>query len=329
MDILEIFNKKVVELGEEEVAKALEIPKQFIRQFVKGVKSPNAKTCQRVINLWANGSAQKVEEGDGEVCKFETDEHGAYNFEFVPAEWGTKKAKWQGRDVCLCLPGYNDVPPQSLFSMLCLALRYREAMRLNFRGDDSMIARSRNQLAKRFLDTGATWSIWLDSDMVFPIGHAGIYGTLTGMKMADKFLGMKTVERLISWNKTMVGGCYWDRRGSGKMICATKPDQPLIHPIPSDQLHAVSFVGTGCLAAHRQVYLDIVKKFPDTMHPDSIGNECGFFTPIQTTQRMLGEDESFAWRATEAGHPTFLDLGLICGHIGRSINGLPARGSRA
>lgn len=44
---------------------------------------------------------------------------------------------------------------------------------------------------------------------------------------------------------------------------------------------------------------------------------------------MLGEDESFAKRATDAGHPTFLDLGLICGHVGYgNVHGIPAKGSK-
>lgn len=191
-----------------------------------------------------------------------------------------------------------------------------------------MITRSRNQLAKRFLDTGASWSIWLDSDMVFPFGHAGAYSTMTNMKnVPEKFLGMDTIERLITWNKTIVGGCYWDRRGGGKLIAGSS--QPILSPIPSDNLQAITFNGTGCLAVHRQVFLDIAAKFPETMSAESLGNECGFFTNIQTPHRMLGEDESFAKRATDSGHPTYLDLGLICGHIGSgSVFGLPALGSK-
>jgi hypothetical protein len=100
-------------------------------------------------------------------------------------------------------------------------------------------------------------------------------------------------------------------------------------PIPHNSLQPIGFNGTGCLAIHRQVFLDIAAKFPETFSPQSLGNECGFFTNIQTPQRMLGEDESFAWRANEAGHPTFLDLGLLCGHIGTgNVHALPAQGSK-
>ncbi len=98
--------------------------------------------------------------------------------------------------------------------MLALVMKYRMALRFEHRGNDSMITRSRNQLAKRFLDTGASWSVWFDSDMVFPIGNAEVYMTLTNMRnVPNKFLGVHVIERLISWNKSIVGGCYWDRRG--------------------------------------------------------------------------------------------------------------------
>lgn len=234
---------------------------------------------------------------------------------------------WTGRDVCLCLPIYDQVPYEFFFTVASLIMKYRDALWLNSRGSDSMIARSRNHLAKRFLETGATWSIWFDSDMCFPMGHGGIYKTITGMENApNQMLELNTIDRLLSWKKSIVGGCYWDRRGSGKLIAGSR--QPILHMIPKNVLQPVDFVGTGCLAVHRQVFLDIAAKFPETMSPDSMGNECGFFTPMNTPQRMLGEDEAFAKRAADAGHTSFLDLGLLCGHVGRGVHGLPPKGSK-
>ena len=254
-------------------------------------------------------------------------EDGILNASFCPAEWGRKKAAWDGRDVCLCLPTYGPINEATMFTWMAMVMRYRMAIRLEHRGSDSMIARSRNQLTKRFLATGATWSVWFDSDMVFPFGHPGAFATITGMRDAsNEVLGQHAVERLISWGRTVVGGCYWDRRGSGRLIAGGSV--PILQPIPSNNLAAVAFVGTGCLAVKREVFLAIAEKFPDTMQEDSLGNECGFFTPIQTDKRMLGEDEAFAWRATQAGHPTYLDLGLICGHVGETIHGMPEKGSR-
>lgn len=322
MDILEILKKAHARLGLKETAKELEVDDWLVRHFIEGKKSPGYKTCQRIIDLWWESGGEKPQD-DGSDMKW-WDEEGIMNASYTPPEWGMKKKAWDGRDVCLCLPVYNDVPQAHYFCMLAMIAKYKMGLRIEFRGEDSMITRSRNQLAKRFLDSGATWSVWFDSDMVMPHGHAGIYGQNTGMKdhVAEKYLGMHTIERLICHGKTVVGGCYWDRRGSGRIIAGG--GGTIMHPIPSDTLHPVTFCGTGCLAVHRQVFLDIAKKFPETFSEKRIGNECGFFTNIQNPDRMLGEDESFAWRATECGHPTFLDLGLVCGHIGRgNIHGVP------
>lgn len=329
MQILEILRNKVEEIGIDEACKVLGAHKPIMTQFISGKKSPGLTTCQKIIDLWGNESkTSHVEQSDGSECNFDIDKDGILNGSYCPAEWGKKKAAWEGRDVCLCLPVYNSVPQAHYFSMLCTVMKYRMALRMEFRGEDSMITRSRNHLAKRFLNTGANWSIWFDSDMVFPFGHAGIYMTMTNMRnLPEVFLGLHTIERLLSWNKTIVGGCYWDRRGGGRLIAGG--GGALTRPIPHDSLHPLGFVGTGCLLVHRQVFLDIAAKFPETLSDESLGNECGFFTNIQIPQRMMGEDESFAKRATDAGHPTFLDLGLICGHIGSgNIHGIPLHGSK-
>lgn len=298
MDILKIFLSKVEELGIDEVAVQLNSPKHIVSQFAKGTKVPGYLTCQRIIDLWAEKT--------------------------FPVEPIPEKALWEGRDVCLCLPWYKETYPNTVLCIMAMWDKTR--MRMELRSDDSMITRSRNQLAKRFLDTGCTWSVWFDDDMVFPFGHAGIYMTITNMRhLPQKFLGIHTINRLISHGKTIVGGCYWDRRGGGKLIAG---GGNIMKSIPSDSLQPVGFVGTGCLAVHRQVFLDIAAKYPDTMHADSLGNESGFFTNIQTNQRMLGEDESFAVRANEAGHPSYLDLAVVCGHIGQNVHGIPTGGSK-
>lgn len=307
MDILKIFNDKVKEIGLEQVANALGIPKGIAKQFASGKKTPGYKSCQEIINLWGNGQDKDADAGLKELMGL------------------AEPDLWEGRDVCLCLPWYKETYPDTV--MCIMAMWDKSRMRLELRSGDSMITRSRNQLAKRFLDTGAAWSVWFDDDMVFPFGHAGIYQTMTNMKnVPHKFLEINTIERLISRGKTVVGGCYWDRRGGGKLIAGG--NQPILNPIPSDNLQAVAFVGTGCLAVHRQVFLDVAAKFPETLSPDSLGNECGFFTNIQTPQRMMGEDESFAKRATDAGHPSYLDLAICCGHIGSNIHALPLGGSK-
>ncbi len=233
---------------------------------------------------------------------------------------------WEGREICLLTPMYKFPHPNMVYCLL--AMWDRGIMRLEHRQGDSMIARSRNHLAKRFLDTPCKWSVWFDDDMVFPFGNAHVYATILGFPkhIPHEFMAVHTINRLTSWDKTIVGGLYWDRRGSGRLIAGGK--SPIMHAIPSNNLAIVKFNGTGCLAVHRQVYEDIIKKFPEVL-TNMMGNESGFFTPIMGEDgRMWGEDESFAWRAAQAGHDSFIDLGTICGHYGEQVATLPTTGSK-
>lgn len=330
MDIMRLIRKKREEFGLDGLAGLLGVTPQMAIKYMcddHEAARPRYGVIQRVIDLWGDelvaehlAKNKKVdEETDIQVRKISLEEK---------KEIDERNATvWEGKDICLCLPQYNRVHPLYMFSIM--AMWDRTKMRLEQRSSDSMIARSRNHLAKRFLDSGCTWSIWFDDDMIFPFGNAGIYYThLNGPRhIPHEFLGVHTINRLISWGKTVVGGMYWDRRGSGRLIAGG--NAPILNPIPSNTLAAVKFVGTGCLAVHRQVYLDIMKKFPEVKNEDAPGNESGFFAPIlDESGRMMGEDESFAWRATESGHPSYLDLGLICGHVGDAVRTLPENGSK-
>lgn len=228
---------------------------------------------------------------------------------------------WKGRDVCLCQPFYKSVLPETHFCIMAMWDPAR--MRLEQRSGD-MIVRSRNHLAKRFLETDATWSFWIDDDMILPFGHAGRFKQLTKPAfdhIADTWTGIHTINRLISHGKTIVGACYWDRRGSGRIICGSS--KAIMAPIPSDNAVPVDFIGTGCLLVHRKVFEDIGKKFPETLNKDGHGNECGYFVEFMKNGRMWGEDESFAWRAAQCGHQSFLDLAVMCGHAGMNFHGPP------
>lgn len=320
MKIMDLLSERLSEIGKDKVAEILGVSPITIYGWTRtGSKlKPGHEVCQKIIDIWGKQNIPV----NGHISTH--DEDAGVSLSYKASE---EPFTFKEKDVCLCLPMYKEVPHSTVFSLMALILKYKDSIRLEWRGDDSMIARSRNQLAKRFLKTDATWSIWFDSDMVFPFGHGGIYRQLTGMlKLHDQYAGVNTIERLISWGKTMVGGCYWDRRGSGRMIAGGST--PILAPIPSNTLQPVKFVGTGCLAVHRKVFEDVAVKFPETFSETAWGNESGFFTPIQNENRMMGEDESFAWRATEAGHPSHLDLGLICAHIGSVCHGLPENGSK-
>ena len=42
---------------------------------------------------------------------------------------------------------------------------------------------------------------------------------------------------------------------------------------------------------------------------------------LQTAHLMQGEDQTFGIRAGKSGHQSYVDMGLICGHIGTCVYG--------
>lgn len=129
---------------------------------------------------------------------------------------------------------------------------------------------------------------------------------------------------------------------------------------PHDEIRATKWVGTGCMLVHRSVFLDIEKKFPNLARKNNKRGGNWFTSTEANVMRQLyqlrqelsegpldgqkaykalegvtaaialaehenilgfGEDVSFCMRAASSGHPAYVDLGLICGHLGTAVYG--------
>ena len=129
---------------------------------------------------------------------------------------------------------------------------------------------------------------------------------------------------------------------------------------PHDLIKPTRWVATGCMLIHRKVFEDIEKKFPRLARgADKKGGqwftstEAGMLEKVAAVQAMLeqgahnaeksykahemltsvlaqaasdnplgaGEDVSFCFRARAAGHVPYVDMGLVCGHIGNYVYG--------
>jgi hypothetical protein len=181
---------------------------------------------------------------------------------------------------------------------------------------------SRNILATRFVAGGNEWSFWQDSDIIASIGNPAWFKRRTGSKHADKWFAQSAFERLTSRGKSIVGGVYIQRSPNGRIVAqpglspSGELDARVVEEVkagPQDKVIQVGYVGFGCVAVHRKVFEDILKTQPGIRGEGDKPH--AFFNPIEGGPQ--GEDIAFCKRAAEAGHPTFLDLSLHCGHVGK------------
>lgn len=186
---------------------------------------------------------------------------------------------------------------------------------------DTVIHRSRNMLAKRFLDSGCTWSLWIDADMVPPIANESWFTWITGAtSVTQESCSFDVLGRLLGSAKAVVGGVYASRRWHGSLVIQPEinprsgADKELCNEIrrgTARGLAEVDWIGFGCALVHREVFLEVQRNFPH-LAPQSEFSAWRFFQP----EGDEGEDEAFCRRVKQCAIPIWLDTQLICGHIG-------------
>lgn len=228
---------------------------------------------------------------------------------------------FKGRDLSVLMPIYRETNGGTLTAAVAIALDLGvERCRFDVEMGDAMVYHSRNKLADRFLATGATWSLWIDSDIIPPIGRAGWFKWITASPndYPDTLANKHVVHDLLAAKKTIIGGTYFGRQNGGVFMSSGMRDQDQTRKARngSDEVFPVDWIATGCLLVHRQVYLDIQKKFPE-LAPSGHRKEWDFFLPGEDG----GEDVKFCERSRKSGHQVFAHTGVQCGHVGYRIYG--------
>ena len=137
---------------------------------------------------------------------------------------------------------------------------------------DTMIDRSRNMLADRFLKSGCSWSFWVDGDMGAPTGNADYFRWLTASEtINNEAASYDALDRLMTHRKAIVGGVYASRRFHGALVCQPEiyprnhEDKLLANQIRRGQaqgLADVDWIGFGVALIHKEVFHEIRRKFP-------------------------------------------------------------------
>lgn len=238
--------------------------------------------------------------------------------------------QWEGKRLSVLFPCYKDTNPATAWCLLAIALDLgREKVRFDMEIGDAMIYHSRNALAHRFVESGCEWSFWLDDDMIIPIGRAGWFKKIGQLpeSYSNAIAGQHTINRLIQHNRKMVAGTYFGRNVKGRPMFhegLRNSNAEKIARSNTANLIETKWAGTGCLLVHRDVYLDIQKKFPE-LAPTAQRPVWNYFQPLPNE----GEDAAFGMRAAECGHKTVVDTSVQCLHLGRVPFGGHNTGSNA
>lgn len=177
---------------------------------------------------------------------------------------------------------------------------------------EGSIERSRNKLAKQFLQGNCTHFLTIDSDI-------GFYP--------------EDVNRISSHDVDVVGGLY-PLKGQTPNVewCMNmSPAQAAIGP-REDGLQRVQYVGCGFMCVRREVFPKMLAALGPLIEYQSDYDgqtEHAFFaqaiSPTPTGRRYLTEDWLFCQRWIDLGGKVFADLKVALRHAGRALWPLPGQ----
>lgn len=311
-EILQEIKEYAQNVGIAEASEKLEIEKSGLRVWIAKVGKLSTKAIpsklKYVVSYFRNVLIPKIK--DEETRRFNEQLH----------------IDLTGRRLCVLFPCYKTTNPATAWSLVAMALDFgKEKIRFDMELGDADISNARNRLASRFLETGAEWSLWIDDDIIPPIARADWFKKICSLNkdFPDHIAGQHVIHRLVHHGKKIVSGVYFGRHPAGPPIFGTgltNIDHNKLARAMNGQLLETTWSGLGCVLVHRDVYLDIQKKYPELSpeqnpsHRDQLSNKVwwDFFRKFPGR----GEDVSFFERARECGHTIYVDTGLQCMHIG-------------
>ena len=192
-------------------------------------------------------------------------------------------------NILIAVPSMDDVPARFAQSLSMLKKVGHCAIAFQI---GSLVYMSRNELAKKAIEIGAEYILWLDSDMVFD-------PDLLEKLMAD-----------MSEDVSMVSGVYFRRTPPFTPVLYDKleidendnPSWTEFEDLPTEMFESGG-VGFGCVLMKTAVAVSVFSKY------------LCFFDPI----RGMGEDLSFCYRARQCGYKVFVDPKIQCGHVTKTI----------
>lgn len=231
--------------------------------------------------------------------------------------------EWSGENLVILLPTYRSVNPRTAYCINVLMKKYHGKVTL-YTKDYTGIIQSRNILATQFVKyTKAEWCLFIDDDMVVPVGSSAITNGKWDAKIPEYFANMDIISRLLSHKVDIVSALCCQRTPERKATyhkALVMPDEAVYaRNTPKDELRdAGNYVGMAATLIHRRVFEAIEERFPDIV-PTRASDPFMYFTPNNTIKSMASEDISFCLRAKACGFKIHVDLGCVVGHEGMHI----------
>jgi hypothetical protein len=285
-------------LGVPAAAEKFQVSVNTVKNWRTG-STPSAEAMQIALNEWHGESAQAG-----------------------PAY------EWEGRKVAILMACYKEITVQTHDTLFRNYAKYGAAKLSRLQEHNTLIEDARNALGHRFmteLPKETEYGIFIDDDMVLPVGNAQVYNEKYGMGLPLPFAGYHFLERILSHQKQLVGALYFGRNPDGKAQYAEAFESEVedmgAHRLVRPGLKPTRWVATGAMCVHRSVFQAIMdnaeEKFPDII-PKRADHPWAFFRRMGP---LIGEDVSFCARALACGIQPYVDTALICGHVGPTVYG--------
>jgi len=204
----------------------------------------------------------------------------------------------------IAIPAFNGMMHESCFisllKFLIEASKHNIAWTLDTMGNESLITRARNNLAGKFLhNKKATHLMFIDSDIRFE---------------------PEDILKLLIADKDVCCGAYPVKKLPAQLVINELDDGD-----KEGDLVEVSTAGTGFMLIKRNVFDEMIVKYPKTKYSEHVGLGkqyepflyALFDTEISTEGHYLSEDWTFCLRWRAIGGKVWVHKGINLGHIGQ------------
>jgi hypothetical protein len=205
--------------------------------------------------------------------------------------------------VFIGLPVYSAPLTQFVGSLMNALNKVRA--RVEFGVGDSLVTRSRNNIAHAFMQSRCAYLLFIDTDLDFPAEH---------------------IERLVAHPATypIIGGCYPKKKvGPAEWVANALPGAAP----DANGIQEVMELGTGLLRIHRSVFGALREAYPQLRYRCDGAKDIRYdFFPVGTYRdhtykaedesRYLSEDWYLCQLARQIGYRIFADTKVTAGHWG-------------